>query len=236
MKKRKMLFMLPLAALLMFPSCNDEETAFEAEVDVFVLSQKDSVGATVYAPVYYVYGNKDMDDATVLKPDQSEVQLETDGNMKTRYLKEPSDEDFQSTAPMAGTYTFDILASNGEEFQESDQLGSAKLPPTTIEKAVAEENVLEMEWMDIGAQAYSLRMYAITSDNEDQIIYSGDFQEADTLRMNAAMETFHNGQRPQMGEDYILEVQSYQFEENVQSNYSYNIQAVSAIRDTITWN
>ena len=236
MKKSKMLLMLPLAAILVFTACEDEETAFEADVDVFVLSQKNAEDAVVYAPVYYVYGNKNMDDVTVLTSSGNEVQLKSDGNTDSRFLKEPAEEDFQLTPPTTGNYNFDILASSGEEVQESDQLGSGNLPPVTIEKAVVEENVLEMEWTDIGAQAYSLRMYAITDDNEEQIIYAGNFQEAATLALNPALENFQNGQHPQEGEDYILELQSYLFEEGVQNNLSSNIQAVSAARDTITWN
>ncbi|MFW6268154.1 MAG: hypothetical protein ACOC1E_03385, partial [Marinilabiliaceae bacterium] len=145
MKKRKMLLMLPLAAILMFTACDDDEDpAFEAEVDVFVLSQNNADGDVVYAPVYYVYGNKSMDDVTVLTPDGSEVQLDSDGNTHSRFLKEPSEEDFQPTPPTQGDYNFDILVSSGEEVRESDQLGPEYLPPVTIEKAVVEENVLDM--------------------------------------------------------------------------------------------
>ncbi|MFW5890147.1 MAG: hypothetical protein ACOCTO_02010, partial [Marinilabiliaceae bacterium] len=179
MKKRKMLLMLPLAVILMFTACDDDDPAFEAEVDVFVLSRNNGDGEVVYAPVYYVYGNKSMDDATVLTPDDSEVQLNSDGNTHSRFLKEPSEEDFQPTPPTQGDYNFDILVSSGEEVRESDQLGPEYLPPVTIEKAVVEENVLDMEWEEIGAQAYSLRMYAITGDDEEQMIYASNFQEAD---------------------------------------------------------
>ena len=167
---RKMLWILPLAAMFALVACEDDEVAFEAEADVFTLAENNEEGQVVYAPVYYVYGNKSMDEVTVISPNGNEVELGYEGGMKSRFLKEPADEDFQRMPVAQGNYNFDILTSGGKEVQLSDRLESSSIPPTSIDYAKVENNVLDMEWNDIGANAYTLRIHAMTDDG-DQLIF-----------------------------------------------------------------
>ncbi|MFO8001780.1 MAG: hypothetical protein R6U46_11085 [Marinilabilia sp.] len=232
--KRTMLWILPLAGLLAFSSCNDDESPFEPEADAFILSEVNEDGAPVFAPVFYVYGNKDIDVVTVQTPMGDEIELGPDGNLSSRFKWEPSEEDFEQTPPQGGTYSFDILAANGEEVELTDELGSGALSPVDIYAAEVESNILEMEWSEAqGALAYTLRIHSITEDGERQI-YGSNFIETDSLRLNPAQENFET--QPNVGEDYILEIQAYMFEDGTQSEFEYNIQAISSAKDTVTWN
>ncbi len=227
--RKTRLMILPLTLLLGFASCEDEEeTALQANPDVFYMTRNTSNGSEG-APVFYVYANKNLEMVTVTTPDQEEVELSPNSGFNDVFSREPSDEDYQTNGPEAGTYSFDVLGAGGEELFLEDELGEQVLHPVELTIAVA-DNILDVEWTEAeGADRYALRILEPSNGSETEMIRS-NLIEGNTLEVSGYSNDFN----PRTGNNYIVELRAFLFE-NVDYDLTSNIQAVSVSRDTIKW-
>jgi len=227
---------LAIAALITFNSCNDDETPFDADADVLVLTRYSETGPPEFAAAYFVYANKSMQDVMVITPGGQQVELGADGNYTATFFKEPADEDYTSTPPTPGEYNFDILTEKNKEVLISDVLESNYVMPVEITSYTLEDNTLSIGWEETAsAEAYRVRFIQMTDDGEN-VYFATNFIEGDTLIVeNATSNINYQGTPPQPGEDYTIEVMAYNFEADAEAELFYNIQSISTARRTITW-
>jgi hypothetical protein len=233
MRKNESLLMFFLVLLLTGVSCNEDETSFHAECDVYTFTRYDSEGYLEYGNLYYVYANKSMDDVSVTTPNNNTITLAAcDGSTSTFY-KDTDDEDYSKTPPITGTYSFNILTSKNEEVKISDQLENSFAMPVDITKANIENDVLDLEWND-NANAYIFSIKKISDNTEKQLFLCKNFlvktsYSIDTSDLSSELIA------PSEGEEYVIEVLAYKFESGVGLTLAYNIQSISFAKATITW-
>lgn len=215
-------------------SCNEDETSFSAEVDVFTLSQYNQEGIPEFANAYYAYANKSMQSVEVSTPLGDLVELSTNGGINSTFFKEPQAGDFSGSQPMPGTYDFEITTKNNKVHLLSDKLESNVILPVNITQGTIEDNTLKVKWeKDENALAYLFRILEDDPGAPRALLSSG-FIESDSIVANLGSLNFPS-EMPVSGNDYVLEVRAYRFESDKEVNLEYNIQAVSSAEKTITW-
>ncbi len=233
MKYLKIL-MLPLLGLPFFTACNDD-TAFDANADVFIMSRELNEGGTEFAPAYYVFANMGMKNVDVITPGgTAPIELEPLGGLTSTFALEPKDQDYHPTPPPYGAHTFNVLTNKNEEIQLSDILESNVILPTATLTAMVEDNKLTVDWDKVtNAEAYIVRMY----NNEDgQLIFGTQFiTDTTDITMLVSSIGQQGGVTPMPGKTYKIELQAYLFEEGITYDHGVNIQCVSIKQITWTW-
>jgi len=235
--KKLTLFLTLLGTILSLYSCGDDETAFNAFGDVVVLTRYSESGPIEFTTAYYVYGNKSMQEVTVTTPDQNQIELEPYDGYTSTFLLEPNDEDYSSVPPTYGEYKFHIITSGNNMDSVSDILGSNYYQsPVTITESTLEENTLIVTWSESSdADAYRVRVLETTDDSEN-VYYISNLYSSTSFELNYANNyVTYQGASPQEGEEYIIEVLAYKFEEDYVGDM-YNIESISSARTTIIWN
>jgi hypothetical protein len=132
-KKRSKLnvgFYLLVLSGFIFSSCakerlREDEAIFDGYGDIFI--QKKKVDEEVmYAPYYYLHANSSMQSANVETPDGEIIELKPYEYLDT-YIREPAEEEFNSSMMPTGTYFFRGSYGDNKTFEITDIFNGANL-------------------------------------------------------------------------------------------------------------
>jgi len=229
--------MLLLIAGFTINSCNDFDEELEVLTDVYVINKKfDSEVRSANA--YYVYANKTLSEATVTIPNNGGViQLESLTGSIYTFAKEPVDSDYKTTAPIEGSYVFNIQGSNGETMQVPDLLdyGNLGIPQFTKIKFSGTPVIMELEWnLVTGADGYVVKMF----DLEGNLVFNG-YSIDDNFNKYTVTGSSNSGYWSQSavdGRSYMLQLNAFSYDaEANQTNYIYNVSEISIGESQIEW-
>jgi hypothetical protein len=163
-------FIAPLLLLALSASfltaCNDDEAA-TAYTGVIVRSVlKDGVPA--YAPVHRVISDTPMDTVIVTDPIGSTYGLYSHHGNPYEFVMEPTSDEFSTTAPKAGDFSYKIKFSNGEEQTLPNNIIAPYVTPsekiTVTMTMVNNHSAVVLTWNAVpNAEAYG---YEITSGHD----------------------------------------------------------------------
>jgi hypothetical protein len=163
-------FIAPLLILALLASfltaCNDDEEV-SASTGVIVRSVlKDGVPA--YATVHQVISNSPMDTVIVTDPNGSTYGLYSHHGNPYEFVMEPTADQYSTTAPKAGDYSYKIKFSTGEEKTLPNNIISPYVTPsqqiTVTKTTVNSQSVVVLDWNAVpNAEAYG---YEVTSGND----------------------------------------------------------------------
>jgi hypothetical protein len=231
MKKLSFILFL-IGSILAFNSCNDDEVDFNAYGDVIVLSRYLETDELEFAAAYYAYGNKSMENVTVITPDGNNIELEPYNEYITSsFKKEPTDENYSPNLPLSGVYQFVISTTSNETDSVSDIVESENFVyPVKINDVSFTDNTLSAEWDEVpNADAYGIRIVNL-SDPETIYFSSGWFSET-SFELSYVNSQITNPL--QSGEEVIIEILACKFEDVVGD--IYNFESISSSRTTLIW-
>jgi len=238
--KAKKIFGNALLAVLTgfsFVSCNDVENDLEVLTDVYVIN-KEFDNEIRSANAHYAYASQSMLKATVSIPGITDVvELESYSGATFTMAKEPKDADYKTTAPVEGSYVFNIQGYNGELLQVTDVLSyeGIDIPVFTKTKFSGTPLNLELEWNDVaGADGYVVKMF----DTSGKLIFNGYSVGADVNKYTVTY--FSNSgfwSTPAVeGQPYLLQLNAFSYDADAStSNAVYNISEISIGETQITW-
>ncbi len=226
-----------LWAVLIFSflsACTDEVVEFSADADVIFI-KKVVDEDTVFATDFYVYGNMSVTSATVTSPEGSTYQIDSYSSGYS-YADITDDDDYTSSIPTTGTYTFNLTASNDATLELTDSQNFYNLDFAEVDSTSFYEyyDGFYVSWEPVsGADSYVVLLY----DSSDNLIFTGDEIDADTHEFNVI--TGYDGDwydTPGSDEIYTLQIMTIIYDDDASdSDSEYNIQEISCSDKSITW-
>lgn len=230
--------LLILALPVFFFACNDEqeEKAFELQVDAYIVKKKFD-GETMFANAYFAYGNKAIESATVTPPASAgdPVGLVASVSTPSVFFREPETEDFTNMFPAQGEYLFDVESRDGEVLQQSDMMeaGILEVPEITETTFHADTESMTVSW----DSAYDADGFVLKLLNEnDKVIYISYLLLASTEEYQINQVSGNWDGVAYFGENYTLQVQAVTYESGAtEDDRLYNIREVAIGEMEITW-
>jgi len=241
MKKSKIilrsLFTIVIASVL-FSSCIDdpEPVALDALPDVFIQKISDN-GIEKYGIAFWVFGNKDLESATIDGPEGETWTLEQDAENTRIFSLFPEGADYTEVIPVAGEYEFTVTSTQVDEepLSVSDDLDEDEIGILQIESTEFVSSQLKTTWQSVdGADVYLIRLY----DDSDKMIYVGpqlNDDKTDFTFGNASEGWLYASILAEAGEPYTVEVLAILYESGVTTGKEYNIQCISIAKEDIIW-
>lgn len=239
MKAKRMFRNAVLVLLVGFAtvSCNDFEEELEVLTDVYVINKKFD-NEVKSAATYFAYANKALMSVSVVFPNSAgNVALESYPGSIYTMAKEPKDADYKTTAPVNGSYSFNVQSADGETQQVTDILSydGLDIPEFTKIKFSGTPFILELEWNDItDADGYVVKMF----DTSGKLVFNGYGVKGDVNKYtvtNSSNSGFWNTPAVD-GQSYLLQLSAFSYDADANvSNASYNISEISIGETQITW-
>jgi len=229
------LFFIVLGSFVL-NSCNKEkEDTFNVYADAYVIKKLDEA-EPVHANAYYVYGNDEIQSATVTSPGGNTITLHVSESALYTFMKEPENSDFSMNVPMVGEYQFEVTASNGEVVSLSDFLDYTGIgvPVITKTEYINNEEALEIIWDPVsGIDGLVVKLV----DSTGKLVYLGFQLEWDATEYRID-RIFGNWQTdPKFGANYTVQVHAFAYESGLdeQEQVIYNLREVSIGEKSIVW-
>ncbi len=240
MRNRKLIFTALLALLAVtFNACLDdpEPAALNVVTDVYVQKIVQD-GEEKYGLSFWVFGNKEIQTATVDGPGDETWTLNQDENNSYVFNLFPETEQYTDSMPRSGNYTFTVTSTQSDEVPatSTDVLENNELDAILIDSIEYSDSKLKTEWAVVeNADAYVVRLY----NESDALIYvspaiagnknNHSFGTTDPGWTNA-------GKKAETGKTYRLELLAILFEStSLPTNREYNIQFISVASAEIVW-
>ena len=216
-------------------ACENDEPATQALGDSFIVA-KTVDQETVYGIVHHAYTNKSFTkvSATSTEDANATYELTSSGATSNEFFYETEADDYTSTIPQTGTYTFNATIIGNEAVAFSDNLTDKLIAPPTIEECIYDDtdNRIELEWTeDTEVDIYNLRIY----DDADKMVFSSAGFDDDDQRVNITTSTsgWLSNFTPTDDKTYTVELNAYKYEA-VKSDM--NLQCKSTSKHNIVWN
>jgi hypothetical protein len=222
----------------LFTACNKdtEEAEFEVFADAYTVTKLvDDEPKTAIA--FYAYGNKNIASAKVTPPEGegSSVQLGASNGSGYTFYKEPELEDYKTEWPTEGIYVFDVESTTGEVLQETDFLEIINLEIPEIVSTSFNTNTLTLtvKWEAIaGADGAVVKL----TDKQGNIVFISYGLTSETTEFPLGTGSGTWTSSANMGDELILQVQSYVVESGVNEEISlYNIAGIAIGEKEIIW-
>jgi hypothetical protein len=234
MKSVKTIFFLLVLSLAI--SCNDKDEENTTLIGDVVVVSKKSGDNTVYALAYYAYAFTNLKSVKVTEAGSSNlVDLVLSGAyMNNYFVKEPTDADFLTTKPSAGTFTFDAEFETGSTNVAQDILTSDIIDPVTIETCQysVTNSRAEFKWTALtGADSYSIGIFDASGNT---VFMSNPITNTYTNVYLDANASGWISNQPVIGETYTVRIFAFKYEDS--NNFdSGNIQSTSYSQATMVW-
>jgi hypothetical protein len=223
-----------LIILSLLTACTDEEIVFSADADV-IFMKKVVDDETVYGIDYYAYGNTSMSSAKVSTPFGVTLLMDSYSSGYT-YASITDEDDYDTSVPTTGTYTFTLTGSNEETLEVTDtqdfyNLGFAEIDSMSFYDSY---DGFYVSWNPVsGAEAYVVLLY----DSSDNLVFTGDELDADTHEYIVVDDYSDNWEETPVSDDkYTLQIQSIIYDAtDSELDDCYNVQEISYSDTTITW-
>lgn len=222
-----------LLSVFLLTSCIDNDNKPIGVGDVLMVSKQ--VGnSTVYGISIYAYSLSPFESVkAVSHADQAKTYtLKANQDYKTNFYYEMPDTEYTTTKPVATTYDFTAVFSDGSTQLFQDVLTDKVLPLPTIEKCAYNTNIhaLEVAWTLIeNASSYAINIL----DGQTLVFGTTELIPTNkTYSVRADGRGWANGFTPQSGKTYTVKVFAYLYE---QAGNSYNIQSTSVSEKTVVW-
>lgn len=229
--KMKKLNLLPLIALVLLglSGCEKAKVQNQAAADVFVKAVINAAGDTVYAPIHSVFSYNTMTSVSVKAPDNTISQLQNFENAGNSFFNEPAVADFIKTKPAAGTYTYTVKFSDGEELPYANSLSSSVLSianVTSLAKNAAGDSVY-ISWNAIkSVDFYQLKIsHGTTQVYYVDNLYDNSSPKRTSLRLGFRLTSLTSG----ITGTYTFDLSGLLYES---SAYDY-LQAISTVTKNI---
>ena len=221
---------------VLWTSCSKDDTEnYEYVPDVFLVNQIMN-NDTVHALTYYVFSNTEMANATVVRSDDpnNEIEMSPYENSPFVMIFEPSDNDYTTEPESAGMFLFTIESDNGITVQDSDYFDPQKLTvPKITELSYSLENNLIVKWADVDdAQVYLVKVI----DPDGTTIYMSNQMGSATNQVT--LDSSHGtwSDQPEVGVSYTVQLHAIVYESGVNAlNAAYNVEEISIGKKTIVW-
>lgn len=224
---------------IVLTSCLDdpEPVALDATPDVFMqkIVENDQEKTAL---AFWVLGNKAIESVTVEGPADGNWTLEQNNNSDRVFSLFPEIEDYTSSAPETGDYTFTVTSTQTDEepLTLTDELGEEILEVPVIDTIEFENGKLKATWETVdGAESYLVRLF----DEEGEQLYGGpQIGENETeFEFGLSDQGWLNpDNRAQAGEPYRLEILAILYESGTSSsNKEYNVQFISIASEEVIW-
>lgn len=231
-----LIFLLAIGNAI-FTSCDKKEVVFDAVGDIYVVKRILN-NEIVYAPTYYLYGNKSMSSVTVTPPEgeTDAFSLEAYQNNTYTFYKGIDENDFSLTKPTVGNYTFDVIDAEGTVFQSSDLFGNNEIDLPVITEVTYDVNnsYFYLSWdLVTNADAYNIKLF----DSDGELVYNSVALTSTSDEFSITANDGYWLETPSNNKIYSFELNAFLFDSDATDNdWSYNIQLI-AVADTVaTWN
>lgn len=219
-------------------SCGPEEVIFDPSSDVFIVTKTITNADqtdTVYGLALHVFANKAIQSAVAGPDDGSNTtyELTAFGGYPYDFFYQTPDADFSSTVPYIGDYSFDVIAQSNESSIMGDKLLDDFIYPTDSLGASFDSSTgaTKLGWHKIEDADYIV--IKLFNTDEDMLFSSSAMQGSKTYySFGASTSGWANGESPQTGTDYLIELDAYMYEPG---QTGVNIQAKSVSLKSITW-
>ncbi len=217
-------------------ACEPEEVAFDPAADVFVITKTvatENEVDTLYGFALHAFANKPMQSVTATADDDASYSLEAyEGYPYDFYFQTPENQ-FSSSMPWVGSYSFNIVAQSGETSMLSDNLADDVIYPTDTIKYEfdATQKKMKLTWTEIEDADYLIvKMF---EEDDDQVFQSssllGDKEE---YTISASGSGWASGFEPAEDGTYIIQLDAFKYESG---QSGVNLQAKSISLQTIVW-
>jgi hypothetical protein len=218
-------------------SCNEAEEELKVLTDVYVINKKFD-GEVKSATSYVAYANKNLTSVTVAIPnDGGNIELESQPGSIFNFAKPPVDSDFDTSAPIEGSYVFTIKGMDGETQTMPDVLSydGLGIPAFTKIKFSGTPFILETEWSAVpNTEEYFIKMY----NSDGKLIFSGYNVGSDVLKytITGSSSSGYWSEAAVEGQIYSLQINAFTNDADANNtNAAYNIQEISIGDSQITW-
>lgn len=181
--KKNFLKVLMFALLAGFVACNDDDPTPQGMGDVYITSkwmpaaEEGGSPTAVYGLHIDAYGMYGTVSEVKVKAGSSEYTLDKDDDYDL-FSWETDEDEFSTTKPAAGTYTYTFKFSTGETYTLAEALSDKALLPVTITSATFADSKLTVEWEEIDdAQAIYVQM----KKSDGEVVYSSKRSDSDFL-------------------------------------------------------
>ena len=223
--------------LLTLVSCGPEEIIFDPASDAFLVVKtidNNNQIDTVYGLALHVFANKGIQSVQATPNDGSGISYELsafDGYPYDFFYQTPDDE-FSTTMPFVGDYSFDIIAQSDETATMSDRLLDDVIYPTdTLESSYDNQTSgTVLTWNKIEDADYIVIKMFDTSKN--LMFNSSAIKGTKTEFAFGTSTAGWSGSFPSSGTNYLVEMDAYMYEPG---QTGVNIQAKSINFKNITW-
>lgn len=237
--RKTLLKALLLVFVAGFVACNDDDPEPQGGGDAYIISKAIPAGeeggqpAVVYGlhiDGWAVYGTLSSIKVTA---GTKNYNLEKNPDYAYAFSWETDEDEFASTLPEKGTYSFLFTFATGESYSAAEALSDKKLLPAEITKADFGSNKIELKWEEVDdAQAIYIRL----TETDGDVIFSnlvnnsGYLQGDDTdYTISQSSGSWKSGYTMTNGTSYIVEVIA------LLADSSGGLQAVSTGTATVVW-
>jgi hypothetical protein len=222
-----------------FVACNDDDPEPQGGGDAYIISKAIPAAEEGGQPTV-VYGLHI--DGWAVSGTLSSVKVNAGGINYTlqanpdyayAFFYETDEDEFTTTAPDDGTYSFAFTFATGESYSAVEALSDKKLLPAEITKADFTNNKIELEWEEVDdAQAIYIRLTEMDGDVifSNLINNSGYLDGDDTeYTITQSSGSWKSGYTMTNGTSYIVKVVA------LLGDSSGGLQAVSTGTATVVW-
>ena len=226
------------AMVIGFVACEPEEVIFSPAADAFIITktvETDNQIDTTYGLFLHVFANKAMQTVSASPNNETDVSIDLEAYESYPYdfFYQTPDDEFSTTIPFIGDYTFNIIAQSGETETLSDKLLDDFIYPTDTVKCVwvSADEKTKVSWTKIEDADYIVvKMFK----TDEEMVFSSAAKAGTTTEFSFGETTssWVNGYQPVVGTDYIIELDAYMYEPGLSD---LNLQAKSINFKTFTW-
>jgi hypothetical protein len=230
-------YLLMVLAIFIMGACNNDKKEFKVNADV-VFIKKIINDEPVVGTAYYAYSNKVLASCSVTPPNSAQtVNLSAYKTNTLTFTNEPSNDEFLSSAPIEGSYLFNVTNSDNETIQTSDEqsfsdIGFAQLDEKTFDSS---NQWLYLTWNEVsGADSYTVSLL----NSAGETIFSGYAVNADSPEFYITTQ-FDFGiwtASPNYDEAYTLRIKCFVYDSDAtEENFSSSVQEISQKDYPIVW-
>ena len=238
-RKKAFIGMLLLFATgFIYNSCMEErlkepEEFFEGYGDIYVQKKKVD-GVTLYAPYYYLHGNSSIHSASVETPAGEIVELKPFEYLDT-YMKDPGEEEFNTTMIETGTYYFAGSWGNDETFEINDSFYAAIIGFPKIDSVGydAADPHIYVFWDALSnAAIYKVKLL----NQSGRVVFEGPALTSASNAFIIYIDTDGWTTLPYNGDVYTLQLHAFSLDEDASlTNWFYNIECNSYSETEVVW-
>ena len=225
------LFMAVIA--LSLSSCNINEYEPTAYGDVLVKSVQ-SGDSVLYGTYFFVYSWDKMQKATVRRSGDSLRIVLDSVDYRYTFVHTPDSSEFLTVKPSRGTYIFDVLFDDGQEYEVADFLDSTFLTPPVIKefRFDTEEEKIVLDW----ESNTLVDQYRVNIKNEqNEIVFQSIFlyPYQSSISITAGTNGWATLAVPKENANYTVSVFAYRYEPIASA---FDVQSISETKaGTIQW-